>query len=471
MTRAVLWRAHRVLLFVMIALTAALAAYGTTVAVRGPRHPAPVVGVALPAAVTKAAVAPHVPARVPAAPVPPQTGVAKALAGAIKDPALGARLLAHVVDAATGQVLFDREGATPAAPASTAKLLVAAAVLGVHAPTDRFTTTVVAGRRAGTVVLVGGGDPTLTAATGSRPGAYPEAARLSALATQVRARHVRVTRVVVDGSLFRGPTVSPAWAPEDVPTGYGAPITAVMVDGGRAQPSDFTRSGTPDLAAGQAFARALGRASVPVERGTAPQAGQVLGRVRSAPLSVLLEQMLLTSDNVIAEVLARQVAIAQHAPASFLGAAAAVRDVLAGLGARVGSGMVDGSGLAARDRVSPAALTQVLRLMTGAGSDAGPDPAAAANVRFALGALPVAGWSGTLATRYGTSPDMTAAGRIRAKTGTLTGVSSLAGVVRDRSGRLLVFALDADRAPPGGSYGADAALDRVATVLATCGCS
>ncbi len=82
----------------------------------------------------------------------------------------------------------------------------------------------------------------------------------------------------------------------------------------------------------------------------------------------------------------------------------------------------------------------------------------------------MAGWSGTLHDRYGASPEAAAAGRVRAKTGTLTGVSSLAGAVRDASGRLLIFALDADRAPPGGSQAADAALDRVAATLAACGC-
>jgi D-alanyl-D-alanine carboxypeptidase/D-alanyl-D-alanine-endopeptidase (penicillin-binding protein 4) len=75
-----------------------------------------------------------------------------------------------------------------------------------------------------------------------------------------------------------------------------------------------------------------------------------------------------------------------------------------------------------------------------------------------------------LKDRYGTSTAAAAAGRVRGKTGTLTGVSSLAGAVRDASGRLLVFALDADRAPPGGNYAAEAALDRVAATLAACGC-
>ena len=60
------------------------------------------------------------------------------------------------------------------APASTAKLLTAAAVLSVRQATDRFGTQVVAGAEPGTVVLVGGGDPTLSAAPAGKPTRYPE---------------------------------------------------------------------------------------------------------------------------------------------------------------------------------------------------------------------------------------------------------------------------------------------------------
>ncbi len=170
--------------------------------------------------------------------------------------------------------------------------------------------------------------------------------------------------------------------------------------------------------------------------------------------------MLQQSDNVIAEVLARQVAVALGKPASFAGAADAVRTELAGLGVRVGAGMHDGSGLAASDRLSPASLTAVLRVLTGA---------AHPQLHDVLAALPVGGWSGTLADRYlAGSGAARAAGAVRAKTGTLTGVASLAGLVHDRSGRLLAFAFIADQAPS--TSAADAALDRAVAALAGCGC-
>jgi D-alanyl-D-alanine carboxypeptidase/D-alanyl-D-alanine-endopeptidase (penicillin-binding protein 4) len=85
-----------------------------------------------------------------------------------------------------------------------------------------------------------------------------------------------------------------------------------------------------------------------------------------------------------------------------------------------------------------------------------------------LAGLPVAGWSGTLVDRYLAGRDRSGAGVVRAKTGTLTGVSALAGLVHDADGRLLVFAFDADRVRS--TDAADAALDGLAAGLARCGC-
>jgi D-alanyl-D-alanine carboxypeptidase/D-alanyl-D-alanine-endopeptidase (penicillin-binding protein 4) len=191
--------------------------------------------------------------------------------------------------------------------------------------------------------------------------------------------------------------------------------------------------------------------------------------VQSAPLSVLVEQMLHESDNVIAEVLARQVAIASHLPATFLGAAAAVRAVLAKFGIEIGAGLRDGSGLAAADRVSPASLVAVLRLAAGylpSGTKQSPSTQAST----LIAALPVAGWSGTLDNRYVSGSAANAAGDVRAKTGSIDGVTTLAGYVHDRSGRLLIFSFDSDRTPSGGTHAAEQALDRIVAALAACGC-
>jgi D-alanyl-D-alanine carboxypeptidase/D-alanyl-D-alanine-endopeptidase (penicillin-binding protein 4) len=89
-------------------------------------------------------------------------------------------------------------------------------------------------------------------------------------------------------------------------------------------------------------------------------------------------------------------------------------------------------------------------------------------VRNLIAALPVAAWSGTLASRYVTGSARAGAGLVRAKTGTLTGVSALAGTVHDRSGELLAFAFIADRAAD--KTAAEPALDAIAARLAGCGC-
>jgi len=456
--------ASLVALVIVLAAGAGTAGFFETRALRSHRDPAPSASAAptaWPAALSAATAAPAPVVTAGAGQVPAAAAVARALATPVRDPALGSRLLAQVIDVDSGTSLFADRPGTPAAPASTAKLLTAAAVLAAYPGTHRFTTSVAAGA-GGALVLVGGGDPTLTAAAAGKAADYPGAARISDLAAQLHG--VPVTRIVVDDSLFAGPSVSPDWAAEDVPSSYASAITAVLADGGRARPGDAIRSAAPDLAAGHALAAALGHADLPVTRGAAPSGARTLATVRSAPLRELVEQMLQQSDNVIAEVLARQVAVARHLPASFTGAAAAVRAEMAGLGVQVGAGLRDGSGLAAADRVSPAALVAVLRLA--ATGPAGP--------RALLAGLPVAAWSGTLADRYlGGRAVAAGAGAVRAKTGTLTGVSSLAGVVHTRDGRLLAFALIADRVPPGAAAtdAADAALDAIAATLARCGCS
>lgn len=395
---------------------------------------------------------------------PPQTaaGIARVLAGPLADGRLGDRVSATVLDADTGEVLLDRGAATPVIPASTAKLATAVALLSATDPDQRLTTTVVAGAKPGEVVLVGGGDATLSAAGPKEATAYEGAPRVATLAAAARKAGVgTVTRVVVDSGLFDGPLLAPGWDPVDIDGGYITPIFATMVDGGRQGEGVRARSAAPDLAAGTVLAAALGAPTAPVVRGTAPAGAAVLATVESRSLPRLVEQMLLTSDNVLAEVLARQVAIAERQPASFAGAAAATSAVLARMRLPGGDRLVDGSGLSLRDRVTPALLAALLQRSVGPA-----DP----HLHALVPALPVSGYLGTLDDRFRTGPAAVAAGQVRAKTGTLTGVSSLAGLVRGRDGRLLAFAVVADRVPGGGTLAAEAALDDVAAALAGCGC-
>ena len=454
-------RASILVSVVCVLLLGAAAAVGGFAGGRTLRTRPTVAAVATPSALVAGNASPT-PAPATSAPAVSAAGLTAALAAGLTDPQLGGAVIGEVVDAADGTVLFDRASATTAAPASTAKLATATAVLSVHAPTDRISTSVVAGAQPGQAVLVGAGDPTLSAAPAGTPPLYADAARISDLAATLKADHI--TQIVVDDSLFTGPAVSPSWLPEDVPTEYGAAITAVMADGARDTPAASLRSAAPDLSAGVELAAQLGLPATAVTHGTAPAGAAVLAHVDSAPYGELVRQMLQDSDNVIAEVLGRQVALAEKQPASFTGAAASVRTALTARGVDIGAGMSDTSGLAAGDRLSPAALTGVLRLLD--------DPSHPVLGQVA-DSLPVAGWSGTLADRYLTGASTAGAGDVRAKTGTLTGVSTLAGLVRTASGRLLAFSFVADRVGPSvdDTNAAEAALDNLAAALAVCVCT
>ncbi len=394
-------------------------------------------------------------------PVPEPAVLAATLAPTLADPRLGGRLLARVVDVSDGEILFDSAGDQPAIPASNAKLVTAFAALSTLDPGERLETRVVAGPMAGQIVLIGGGDVTLSRTAPSL--SYPEAASIGDLAAQVLDNiGVPITGIVVDGSLYTGPAISPLWGTGDAPSTYAAPITAVMVDGGRTTPTSRSRSATPDLDAGTALAAALGLPNLPVTTGVATPEAATLGEVASAPVSRLVETMLELSDNVLAESIARQVALARGQSPDFPGSAAAVTDAVAAAGLDVtGMHLVDGSGLSTQNAVSPRVLTDVLAAV--AAQDADPSLSAIAS------GLPVAGYDGTLVDRY-EGGRAVGAGSVRAKSGTLAGVNALSGYVVTAEGRVLAFALIADQLPPGPLIGAEPVLDAVAGVLASCGC-
>lgn len=401
-------------------------------------------------------------------------GLARQVSGLLDDPTLGAKTGAVVADG-TGGPRYEIAGDLPLTPASTLKLVTGAGVLSAHGPDGRFTTSVVAGRSANDVVLVGGGDPTLTrekSRRGERPDpgqSYRDPARLPDLAraTAARLRRDGVSRVrlSVDDSLFAGPDTSPTWPSTYVSGGSVGPVTALSADGGRVDPPSDLRESDPSLAAGRLFADMLESRGVDVAadvvRTSAPPRARTLASERSPRLEEIVESMLAQSDNDMAEMLLRQTAVAVDRPASFAGGARATRGVLTRLGVDLnGLVMNDGSGLSHDDRVDARTLTQVLGL---AASPRHPE------LRPVVTGLPVAGFSGTLDERFSAGSAANAAGLVRAKTGTLTGVSSLAGVAYDREGHVLVFAVLANGVAD--TFAAEAQLDRVGAALAACGCS
>nr|WP_246314952.1 D-alanyl-D-alanine carboxypeptidase/D-alanyl-D-alanine-endopeptidase [Kineococcus aurantiacus] len=390
------------------------------------------------------------------------------------DPALGASVSASVVDALTGDVLLDAAADVARTPASTTKVLTAVAALRALGGTSRATTRVVAGATADEVVLVAGGDVQLTAGTGD-PDAVEGHAGLGDLAARtaaaLRAEGRTTVAVRLDDGAFTGPATSPGWGSGDVGSGFVMPVAPLAVDEGRLAPGETApRSADPALAAAVLFVRALTATGVtvldqgsgPVVRAAAAPGARQLAAVESATTAEQVEHMLTTSDNTLAEVLGRRVALATGRTGTFDDASAAVVDEVAALGVDVtGVGLQGVSGLGRGTRVPARALTSVLALVAG-GEHPELGPVAAG--------LPVAAVSGTLADRYDQPGSVAAAGVVRAKTGTLTGVSSLAGFLRDADGRLLAFAVMSDSVAPGGSVQARRAQDRFATALAGCGC-
>ncbi|WP_052866025.1 D-alanyl-D-alanine carboxypeptidase/D-alanyl-D-alanine endopeptidase [Streptomyces niger] len=403
------------------------------------------------------------------APPPTGSGLADALAPLLKAPSLGPVRTASVMDVATGREVFASRPDRTATPASTIKLGTAVAALTALGPDHRFTTKAVQDGRTkdGTpkVVLVGGGDPTLTARTPTKgtPAAQRPAALGDLAADTARALKKRGTEKVTlryDDSLYEGPVLHPIGPNENL-----APITALTADEGRLDDSGHgpaPRATDPSAEAARAFADDLRAHGIHVTGGTedadARRTATRLAAARSLPLSSIVERMLTHSDNDIAEQLARQTAVATGQPTTFKGGGRAVQRTLGQLRIPVArTAFEDGSGLDRDDRVSARLLSHVLLFA------AAPDHP---ELRPVLTGLPVAGFTGTLESRY--ADEAAGAGAVRAKTGTLTGVNTLAGTVVDADGRLLTFAFMTNGASDG--IAAQQSLDRLASAVANCGC-
>jgi len=395
--------------------------------------------------------------------VPSVGGLAAALAPVVADPNLG-KLGGRITDAMTAKELWQVADDVPLVPASTNKVLTAAGALLTLDRQARISTRVVAGSQnpQGPVVLVGAGDPTLSAAPPDQNTWYRGAPRISDLVEQVRRSGVTPTVVQVDTSLFSGPTMAQGWDAADVDNGDIAPIESAMIDAGRIQPTTVNsrRSRTPALDAGRELAKALGLDPGAVTMAKAPTGARQLAVVQSAPLVQRLSEMMNASDNVLAECIGREVAAAINRPLSFAGAVDAVTNRLSNAHIdTTGAGLMDSSGLSIDDRLMAKTLDGAVQ------AAAGPDQPA---LRALLDLLPIAGGSGTLADRFlDPATNQGPAGWLRAKTGSLTAINALVGVVTDSSGRVLTFAFISNAAGPNGRN----VMDALATRLWTCGCA
>jgi D-alanyl-D-alanine carboxypeptidase/D-alanyl-D-alanine-endopeptidase (penicillin-binding protein 4) len=331
-------------------------------------------------------------------------------------------------------------------PASTQKILVATAALAVLGPDFRFETKVLAegpprDGAVGTLWLVGSGDPTL---------ATPEYARwlkdrpryqlrqvtpLAALADGLAAAGVRAVTggVVGDDSRYDRARIVPTWKPSYVTENEVGPLGALLVNEGFTvfEPPQEKRADDPATHAAAELTRLMEAVGIsvggPAGSGVPPAADggiTTLATVRSAPLSEIVAGMLRESDNTAAELLTRELGVARAHDGSTAAGTRAVVDALAAAGLpTAGLRLGDGSGLEATNRAGCAVMAAALRR---------PDPTGAPALSPLLA---VAGRSGTLALRLADTP---LEGKLRAKTGSLDGVSGLVGYLDGR--RALSFA-------------------------------
>lgn len=368
----------------------------------------------------------------------------------------------YVVNALTGEALFERGGTIPQRTGSVLKVVTAAAALNALGANGQLTTQVLDGSIPGVIVLKGGGDPTLATTPNTFYDGAPQIADLAGAAMSAyQAAHpgVPITQLILDSTMWNpDDRWDSSWLRKEQADGYQAEVTALMVDGGRADPTSSVsyRTGDPVGEAGAAFAAAAGLTGITITEGPS-QGGAVLAQVQSQPISTLVSQMLLSSDNILGENLARVTSVALGFDGSSASLALAIPQALANYGLDVSNVAIrDGSGLSDLNAVSPQFITALMmKIRTGE-----------YGLGVIFGALPVAGESGTLASRF-TGANEIARGSVIAKTGWLDAAYTLAGIVNASDGTPLAFAFYSIR--DGISSDAKQAQDSLATALFICG--
>jgi serine-type D-Ala-D-Ala carboxypeptidase/endopeptidase (penicillin-binding protein 4) len=337
-----------------------------------------------------------------------------------------------VLDTTTGRTLAAVRADTPRIPASVEKLYTASTALLRFGANGTLQTRVMgvgtlddAGTWHGDLYLRGGGDPTFGSASFTRL-AYGLGTTVSTLAARVRAAGImRVTgRVRGDESWLdrlRGGPASGYALDFDI----GGPLGGLLFNRGLAREDGSALQAQPAKFAAQQLTLELRRARVRVPHGaatgTAPASAEEIASVDSPTMATLARLTLVPSDNLLAEMLLKNVGARFGSSGSTAAGATVVKRTVARYGVR--PQISDGSGLSRVNRTSP---RQVVTLLNGLGANP-----------YLRAALPVAGRSGTLAYRMrGT----TAQDRCQAKTGTLSNVSALAGYCRTLNGHLLAFA-------------------------------
>lgn len=380
------------------------------------------------------------PRRVPALLARP---IAASRLAAKLDPILAAAGGDTCLVVADGATIIDRNGGTPLAPASNQKLLVGETALAVLGADTTFTTRFAAagpigsdGTLKGPLWMIGGGDPLIDTASyqrTSRHGVSPHTS-MERIADDLVAKGLKKIDGGITGDESRYDTVRdvPSWPDRYRSDNQVGPLSGLSVNDAKGYPAGEA-TGTVHPATDPAAyaagvlidllrARGVEVTGGPAS-GKAPGGLTTIAEVPSLPVSGIVGEMLAWSDNNTAELLLKELGRTRDTPTT-AGGIAVVEQHLRKTGVDTeGQVMVDGSGLDPTNRVT-------CRLLDGVLQNDGPKSPLA-------GGLPVAGKTGTLDDRFRGSP---AAGKVRAKTGTLRDVSALSGWVTTDRGAELSFA-------------------------------
>lgn len=323
----------------------------------------------------------------------------------------------------------------PLLPASNMKLVVAMVALDVLTPEFVFTTSLV-GNVNGDVVdgdayLIGGGDPLLV--TGNYPSTEPyptfNFTRLENLFDALRLQGITQIRgsIVGDESRYDAERFSPSLGLGIRGTEVG-PLGALMVNDGVITGNPI-KPDNPALGAVSEITNLLQNSGITVtgapKVGQAPQELSTIAKVDSLPLSDIVAEMLTNSDNNTAELLVKELGFTTTGVGSREAGLEVIKAKLVEWGIPLDAlTFVDGSGLDRGNRLTCNTLSALLA------KDGGFGPAG-------LG-LAIAGRTGTLRDVLG---DSLGAGKLRGKTGTLTGAKSLSGFVPYAADQASAFSL------------------------------
>ncbi|MBT8203590.1 MAG: D-alanyl-D-alanine carboxypeptidase/D-alanyl-D-alanine-endopeptidase [Acidimicrobiia bacterium] len=358
---------------------------------------------------------PAVPARVAGAPPDPYPVLVRTLERAMLDPRLDGLESGVSVWVEGDGVVFEHNPGLELYPASNQKLLTGAGALGLLPADFRFRTEIV--QAGDDLVLVAGGDPTLTTAD------------LDELAAQVKAAGITAVpgRLIVDATRYSAHRTAPGWQDWQMPT-YVGPLSVFVVGDNRHR-TDEEYLADPDLGNAALLRAALSEIGVRIagatELGEAP-ADTVTVAVRESPdRDALVRRLLTSSDNEIAEALVREIGFRVNGIGTSLGGALAIERYLEGLGWAETGQAGDGSGLSRANLRGAAEWRELMVLAME--QEWWPT---------FVDSLAVAGRTGTLRARLGGAAT---AGIVRAKTGSIIGGRSLTGILTDAAGRTVVF--------------------------------